>query len=90
MRQIYNSESPPEFAIRICETDGASAQDVDLQQKNFEETPLESNNNCKNPSRLSLANLLPSRSDFYFIIFHKMYSIYIITKVYNFLCCQAL
>ena len=73
MRQIYNSESPPEFAI--CETDGVSTKDSGLQQlmdqKSVEETPLETNNNCKNPSRLSLANLLPSRLDFDFIILQK-------------------
>jgi hypothetical protein len=74
MRQIYNTESPPELVMELpgslmqmSTNDHSIPQPIQHIFKYDEVVAAASNtiNNCnigcKNPSRLSLANLLPSR-----------------------------
>lgn len=92
MRQIYNTAESPQMAIfqlldmmpsvGKCEASALpSAQTATLK---FENTNGQSS--CKNPSRLSLANLMPSRSEndkkwnlwfsYSFSLFAKLFFIY--------------
>lgn len=76
MRQIYNTESPPEMLMDLPQTPTNEycnppmiQSTIHLSIKNDEvqqliaasNTITGSNIGSKNPSRLSLANLLPSR-----------------------------